>query len=118
MSSRIPVAAMTRRRDNVDGMADFEQLAPLGRHFSYNNASFCVAGRIIEVLTGATYEEALRELIFEPLGMERSFLIPDQVMLHRFAVGHQAAEDGHRVLSPWAIPRGDEWRWRDLLRHS
>ncbi len=90
----------------VDGMADFEQLAPLGRHFSYNNASFCVAGRIIEVLTGATYEEALRELIFEPLGMERSFLIPDQAMLHRFAVGHQAAEAGDRVLSPWAIPRG------------
>ena len=90
----------------VDSMADFEQLAPLGRHFSYNNASFCVAGRIIEALTGTTYEEALRELIFEPLGMERSFLIPDQVMLHRFAVGHQAAEDGNRVLSPWAIPRG------------
>jgi len=90
----------------VDGMADFEQLAPLGQHFSYNNASFCVAGRIIEVLTGATYEEALRELIFEPLGMERSFLIPDQVMLHRFAVGHQASEDGSRVLRPWAIPRG------------
>ena len=87
----------------VDGMADFEQLAPLGLHFSYNNASFCVVGRIIELLTGATYEEALRELIFEPLGMERSFLIPDQVMLHRFAVGHEA---GGRVLSPWAIPRG------------
>ena len=90
----------------VDGMADFEQLAPLGQHFSYNNASFCVAGRIIEVLTGATYEEALRELIFEPLGMERSFLIPDQVMPHRFAVGHESAKDGDRVLSPWAIPRG------------
>jgi len=90
----------------VDGMADFEQLAPLGQHFSYNNASFCVAGRIIEVLTGATYEEALRELIFEPLGMKRSFLIPDQVMLHRFAVGHQVAEGGDRVLRPWAIPRG------------
>lgn len=92
----------------VDGMADFAQLAPLGQHFSYNNASFCVAGRIIEVLTGSTYEEALRELIFEPLGMERSFLIPDQVMLHRFAVGHRVGgTDGDgQVLSPWAIPRG------------
>jgi len=90
----------------VDGMADFEQLAPLGTHFSYNNAGFCVAGRIIEALTGATYEAAIQELIFEPLGMERSFFLPHQVMLHRFAVGHQAAEEGARVLSPWAIPRG------------
>ena len=87
----------------VDGMADFEQLAPLGRHFSYNNAGFCVAGRIIEALTGASYEAAIQELIFEPLGMARSFFFPQQVMLHRFAVGHQA---GSRVLSPWAIPRG------------
>jgi len=90
----------------VDGMANFEQLAPLGRHFSYNNAGFCVAGRIIEVLTNASYEAAIQELIFEPLGMARSFFFPHQVMLHRFAVGHQAAEEGDRVLSPWAIPRG------------
>ena len=90
----------------VAGMADFEQLAPLGRHFSYNNASFCVAGRIIEALTGGSYEAAIAELVFAPLGMERSFFFPHQVMLHRFAVGHQATEDGDRVLSPWAIPRG------------
>jgi len=90
----------------VAGMGDFEQLAPLGTHFSYNNASFCVAGRIIEVVTGATFEEAVQKLIFEPLGMARSFFFPHQVMLHRFAVGHQAAEEGARALSPWAIPRG------------
>lgn len=87
----------------VDRMSDFEQLAPLGRHFSYNNAAFCVAGRIIETLTGATCEAAIDELIFQPLGMERSYFFPHQVMLHRFAVGHEA---GGRVLSPWAIPRG------------
>ncbi|MDE2776792.1 MAG: serine hydrolase [Chloroflexota bacterium] len=87
----------------VEGMANFEQLAPLGRHFSYNNAGFCVAGRVIEALTGASYETAIQELIFEPLGMARSFFFPQQAMLHRFAVGHQA---GGRVLSPWAIPRG------------
>ena len=87
----------------VEGMADFEQLAPMDSHFSYNNAAFCVAGRIIEALTGATYEAAIQELVFEPLGMERSYFFPHQVMLHRFAVGHEA---GGRVLSPWAIPRG------------
>ena len=90
----------------VDGMAEFEQLAPLNQHFSYNNASFCVAGRIIEVLTGASYEAAIHELIFEPLGMARSFFFPHEVMLHRFAVGHQVVDGAPKVLSPWAIPRG------------
>ena len=92
----------------VNSMAEFEQLAPLGTVFSYNNAAFCVAGRVIEVLTGETFEDAIRDLIFEPLGMERSFFFPHQAMMHRFAVGHQMEDvDGEpRVLSPWAIPRG------------
>ena len=90
----------------VARMADFEQLAPLGAFFSYNNAAFAVAGRVIEALTGMSYEGAVRELIFEPLGLERSYFFPHEVMLHRFAVGHQAGASGSRVLSPWAIPRG------------
>ena len=90
----------------VAGMAEFEQLAPLGQIFSYNNASFCVAGRIIEVITGATFEAAIHDLVFEPLEMARSFFFPHEVMLHRFAVGHQVSESKTKVLSPWAIPRG------------
>ncbi|MDE2853472.1 MAG: serine hydrolase [Chloroflexota bacterium] len=90
----------------VAGMDEFEQLAPLGTHFSYNNSGFCVAGRIIEVLTGGSYESAIRALVFEPLGMAKSFFFPHQIMLHRFAVGHQAADGAAEVLSPWAIPRG------------
>ena len=105
----------------VEGMADFEQLAPMDSHFSYNNSAFCVAGRIIETLTGATFETAIEELIFQPLGMARSYFFPHQVMLHRFAVGHEA---GGRVLSPWAIPRGMNaaggisCHIRDLLRYG
>ena len=108
----------------VAGMADYEQLAPLGTHFSYNNAAFCVAGRIIEVLTGATYEAAIDELILRPLGMAKSFFFPQQVMVHRFAVGHQMGDGGIRVLSPWAIPRGMNaaggisCHIKDLLRYG
>lgn len=105
----------------VDLMSGFEQLAPLERHFSYNNAAFCVAGRIIETVTGATYEAAIEELIFQPMCMERSYFFPHEAMLHRFAVGHEA---GGRVLSPWAIPRGMNaaggisCHIRDLLRYG
>lgn len=109
----------------VESMAGFEQLAPLGRIFSYNNAAFCVAGRVIEVVTGKTFEAAARELIFEPLGMERSFFFPQQVMLHRFAVGHVVEDEkAARVVSPWPIPRamnaagGITCHIKDLLRYG
>lgn len=108
----------------VAAMATFEQLAPLGTIFSYNNAAFAVAGRIIEALTGMSYEQAVKQLIFEPLGLERSFFFPHEVMLHRFAVGHQTGEREPKVLSPWAIPRamnaggGIACHIQDLLRYG
>ena len=36
----------------VAAMASLPQIAPLGDYFSYNNAAFSVAGRVIEVVTG------------------------------------------------------------------
>lgn len=40
-----------------------------GARFSYGNTSFSVAGRIIEVVTGRTFEQAFEERIARPLGM-------------------------------------------------
>ena len=45
------------------------QLFPPGEMFSYNNAGFCVLGRIIEVLRGKPFDQALREHLFAPLGL-------------------------------------------------
>lgn len=117
--------------NNDDAMAEyvaqmeaFKQLAPLNHTFSYNNAAFAVAGRIIEVLTGMSYEDAVKEMIFEPLGMQRSYFFPHEVMLHRFAVGHQTGAAQSKVLSPWAIPRamnaggGVSCHIQDLLRYG
>ena len=54
-------------------LAGEEQLPPPDTLFSYNNAAFSVAGLLIETVTGTTYEAAMKELIFTPLGMERAF---------------------------------------------
>jgi len=87
-------------------LADVEQVTPLGETVSYNNAALSVAGRIIEKVTGQTFEQAIRELIFEPLGMTHSFFFPNEVMTRRFAVGHNQAPDGTiSVARPWALPR-------------
>ena len=89
----------------VERMAKLEQLTPLGEIWSYSNSSFYLAGRIIEVLTGKTYETAAREMVLDPIGMTQSFFFPEDVMTYRFAAGHDIQEDKAQVARPWALPR-------------
>lgn len=90
----------------LDLLAEVDQVTPLGETVSYNNAALSLAGRLIEKVTGLTYEQAIRELIFEPLGMTHSFFFPNEIMTRRFAVGHTKHPDGTiTVARPWALPR-------------
>ena len=43
-----------------------------GAKFKYSNSGYIVLGYIIEKVTGKSYEEVLKEKIFEPLGMKNS----------------------------------------------
>jgi len=89
----------------VEKMADLPQVTPLGTTWHYSNSGFCLAGRVIEAVAARTYEAAVKELVFEPLGLHRSFFFPQDVMLHRFAVGHIAPDGRTTVSRPWPIPR-------------
>jgi CubicO group peptidase (beta-lactamase class C family) len=105
-------------------MAEVEQLAPLGTIWSYNNSGFSIAGYVMEVVTGKSYQAALRELVLGPLGLEHVYFDPGDIMTHRFAVGHSVKEDGAEVARPWPLPRsayaagGITCAVRDLLRYA
>ena len=82
------------------------QVTPLGKVWHYNNAAVCIAGRVIEVVTGKPYEQTLREMILEPLGMTQSFFFLNEVITESFAVGHNMNEKNKvRVVKPWGLPR-------------
>ncbi|MBV9291976.1 MAG: beta-lactamase family protein, partial [Frankiales bacterium] len=90
----------------VEKMAELEQVSPLGASVSYNNASLSLAGLVIARVRGTTYEQAVRELLLEPLGMSATFGFPKEIMTMRFAAGHHRDEDGKTVVArPWALPR-------------
>jgi CubicO group peptidase (beta-lactamase class C family) len=111
----------------VANMATLEQRAPLGELFSYCNSGFAVAGRIVEVLAGTTYEHAAQTMLLVALEMKRSFFDPAALMTYRFAVGHYSpfseTEDVY-VLRPWQLPRatapvgGLASTVRDMLRYA
>ena len=89
----------------VAAMIDLPQLTPLDTIWSYNNAGFAAAGRVIEIVTGKTYETSLKEFLLDPLGLNQSFIFPKDVMTHRFAVGHLVVNDKPQVARPWALAR-------------
>ena len=89
----------------VASLADLPQITPPDTVWAYNNAGFYVAGRIIEVVAGKPYEEALKELVLGPLGLEHAYFFVHEVITYRFAVGHLTAEAGPFVARPWALPR-------------
>ncbi|NUR88806.1 MAG: beta-lactamase family protein, partial [Nonomuraea sp.] len=74
-----------------------------GAMFSYNNAGFCVLGRIVEVLRGRPYDVCLRERLFEPLGITHAACDPYDAVLHRTAVGHVGGEP----VKVWAMARSN-----------
>ncbi len=89
----------------VDLLAEVAQNHPLGATWSYCNAGFSLLGRIIEQVTGKTWDAAMQELLFTPLGLTHTVTLPEEAILHSAAVGHVDA-DGEQILAPvWALPR-------------
>jgi CubicO group peptidase (beta-lactamase class C family) len=76
------------------------QLTPLRAVWSYNNAGFYAAGRVLEVVTGSTYEDVVREHV-----LDDALFFPWEIMTRRFAVGHSTEDERTHVMSPWAVPR-------------
>src|SRR6266700_3247324 len=92
----------------VAKMAEMELIALPGTRTSYSQAGYNLVGRIIEKVTGQTFEQAVASLVFEPLGLSHSFFARDDIMTWRFAVGHNPGEDGTlSIARPWRYSRGD-----------
>ena len=89
----------------LEHLAKTPQVVPRRSHWSYNNAGFYVLGRVIEVVTGQTYEAAVTDLVLRPLGMDHTFFTASEVMTHRFANGHNKIGDQFVVQRPWMMMR-------------
>jgi CubicO group peptidase (beta-lactamase class C family) len=79
---------------------------PVGATMSYCNTGFVIAGRIVERLSGGTWDETLRERLLEPLGLTRTVTLPEEALRYRVAYGH-VSDDGEppRLAPVWGLPR-------------
>lgn len=90
----------------VASLTDVPQNHPLGATFSYCNTGFSILGRVIEVVTGQTWDAAMRERLFVPLGLAHTSTLPEEAILGRAAVGHVGEPDEEpRPVSTWIMQR-------------
>jgi CubicO group peptidase (beta-lactamase class C family) len=84
----------------VARLAELDQLAAPGTRASYSQAGYSLAGRIIEKVTGLTFERAAETLVLEPLGLTDTLYAMDEIMARpAVAMGHNADDDGEYVIA-------------------
>ena len=76
-----------------------------GTQFRYSSGGFAILGRIIEVVSGKSFEQFMKERIFSPLGMKDSFFFVP-------------AEKQNRVASMYRVRDGKLERWEELETHA
>jgi len=81
------------------------QISAPGEFWSYCNPGFSILGRIIEVLTGQVWDDAMRERLFEPLGLQHTVTLPEQALLFDTAVGHLKGLPEPVVTPRWTLER-------------
>ena len=84
----------------IESIRDLPKLAEPGEVWSYNNAGFNVAGRVIEVVTGQSIHDAFRTLVFEPIGLTRAFTQMESLVTYPFSVAHRGAPGQVSVSRP------------------
>lgn len=61
---------------------------PPGTLYSYSNSAFVIAGRLVEVVRGISWCQAMENYIFKPLGMKHALADPKELIRYRAAMGH------------------------------
>ncbi|MET7902486.1 serine hydrolase domain-containing protein [Streptomyces sp. NPDC005336] len=84
------VAALTTSRYLLDHCTDRTLVMPPGTDFSYSNAGYVAAGRLIETVTGMSWQEAIRSILLDPLGTVPSFIGTSGAPHRPAARGHSA----------------------------
>lgn len=93
---------------------------PPGTYAGYSNEGYLVAGRLIEQIAGLPFDDAVRRLVLEPLGMTDTAFQLDPARAARLAAGVRAGravpyrEDGIRPAAGMLTSPRDLARWLEL----
>ncbi len=85
-----------------------------GAQYQYSNAGINTIGRIIELVSGLSYETILINRLLKPLGMTDTVFRPDDARMNRLAKAYKPGADGKSLdettLTQYSQPFGDPRR--------
>ena len=84
----------------VRGWKDDVFFADQGEIYSYSSPGYWLSGFVVEELYGKPYADAMTELLFKPIGMERTTLRPFLAITYPFATGHVVQEGKATIIRP------------------
>ncbi|MEM1117499.1 MAG: serine hydrolase [Bacteroidota bacterium] len=73
-----------------------------GERFRYDTFGITLAGHVVAEVAGLPFPEAMREVLFEPIGMTRSFVEADDAHRDDLALGYGWV-DGAYVAQPYEV---------------
>lgn len=92
----------------VATIAGLGQIHDVDESYSFCNTGFGVAGRLVEEVTGENFDSALRRHLSRPLGCARTLTLPQHLLLHRVAAGHDQVPGGAPTRqSRWTLTRAN-----------
>jgi CubicO group peptidase (beta-lactamase class C family) len=89
--SRNPYKVADFVKNYASGNLEFEP----GTKYSYNNSGYFLLGAIIEKVTGKSYEQVLKENIFDPLNMKNTGYDHHDTIISKRATGYRKTSDGY-----------------------
>jgi CubicO group peptidase (beta-lactamase class C family) len=114
-SEEIAIKRHRTLADYVNFLSQQEPEFEPGTQHRYTSGGFAVLGRVIEVVTGKTYEQFIRERVFEPLGMKDSFFfVPPEkrdrvAAIYRLRDGRLARWEEIEAFNRGAVYPGPEF---------
>ncbi len=81
-------------------LAEMEVMYPPGEQPAYSNLGFGLLGRVLEQIKGPTWEQAVQEVIFSPLGMNNSGNSFTKETIKHLALGYYpgGTEAGNSII--------------------
>ncbi|MFC3561280.1 serine hydrolase domain-containing protein [Pedobacter jamesrossensis] len=114
-------------------MVDFFKNEPVdflpGEKFEYNNSGYVLLGYIIELVSEETYEQFIKNHIFDKLGMSNSYYATDRQIINKRAYGYHKKETGfvNKTVINFSVPFSsgslmstiaDMLKWQNALNQN
>ncbi|MFI6904714.1 serine hydrolase domain-containing protein [Nonomuraea sp. NPDC050394] len=84
----------------VEACANLSLDCPTGTALSYSGSGYIILGRIVEVITGLTWDQALKERILTPLGLDQTMTLPEEALRFRVAMSHLGGAGAYPEPAP------------------